>query len=907
MLLRLQTRAACAALLLLPALAFCGPVRVEIGARRAPEAWASVTDSAVRARASQVARLSSAQRSFMRRAGVFPEVFSLPSTVFLTDKGRPLPPEESPAADISLVFDSSGTRAFPPQYRQQLEQTFADAKSVMDSVFGPATAGGPIKVKNYDADIQDRYAVAGGYFVPNAPGGPEIRFPVYNSLTAASINFVHTLLLAYQNRIQPPFDAYSEGMARAATAIVCRVPGTIPGGTALDIEATLEGLYDVSSFYDWYNSPSLGAPRFIAPNLLNSPLPPGGSTGGVFLLRYQMSGSCWLKLMAERPAFMLAFRTRYDLAPNSYQTAEALEALGDQALQDATGVPSPTVEGLRYLDWAERQAILDVSLRPGLKLISQPFPAPPLPGSSDFGLFGIVLNAFQTEQNGDETLLSGESWPLYFLPDFARTFLTAQEDKIDIAGAFGSVVANFPGDSFSGSPYRMVVDLPFRSLNARSVLPSGAISTGSDPEPRTFFGTLVGLPDPSPAEYQIVVDWIGGRRSGIRVHNFAFGEKLTDVGFLKPGPLLVRVYRVEGTTQTLLFTRKVNKTVGAIGVDLRTPTADTSYTLPLLSALMSLGLPLEPYRPEAAQILGELPGDTLWARWNPLTLRNDLYPREGFGAHGLGYWARPPAAKNAVVKGRTMPNTPILVALSPGWNMVSSPFDATAIGADILVTTTTEAMRTLAEGQTDGTIGPTMFRFERSTTNPDEGTMEETDRIRPGEATFVRCDRGEGAVLLFVPRASSRPSFGDRATRDARAKTAARRTLTWEGQLGLAVGSKTLGSVKIGAAKGATGAQDRFWDSTPPSAVVGARIYSVGSGHRLYRDIRPSRFFQSFHVRLAGLVPGVAYRMSYSPTYGSARVAAVRDGRQVPFGPGNDFVFTARTPSETLEVATAQW
>lgn len=907
MLLRIPVRAAIAALLILPTIVFAGPVRVEVGSRRAPEAWAGVADATVRSRAARLAQLSSAQRNLMRQSGVFPATFSLPTTVILTDAGRPLPPEESPAADISLVFDTSGLRVFPAQYRQHLEQTFANAKTVMDSVFGPASTGGPIKVKNYDADIQDRYAVAGGYFVPNAPGGPEIRFPVYNNLGAASVNFVHTLLLAYQNRVQPPFDVYSEGMARAATAIVARVPGAIPGATALDIEAVLEGLYDVTPFYDWYNSTSIGSPRFIAPNLLNTPLPPGGSTGGIFLLRYQMAGSAWLKLMVERPAFMLAFRTRYDLAPGSYQTAEALEALGAQALQDATGVTNPTVEGLRYLDWVERQAIFDVSLRPGLKVVSQPFPAAPLPGTGDFGLFGIVLNAFQTEPGGNETLLGGESWPVYFLPDFARTFLTAQEDKIDVAGAYGSVVANFPGESFSGSPYRMVVDLPFRTANARCVLPAGAIATGADPQPRTFFGTLVGLPNPAPAEYQIVVDWIGGRQSGIRVRNFAFGEKLSDAGYLKPGPLLVRVYRVSGSSQTLLFTRKVNKSVGAIGLDLRPPTADTSYTLPLESALQALGLTLEPYRPDASLILGELPGDTLWAWWNPVSLRNDLYPREGSGAQGLGYWARPPSSKNAVVKGRTMPNTPILVALAPGWNMVSTPFDATAIGADILATTTTEAMRTLAEAQTDGIIGPTMFRFIRSASNPDEGTMVETDRIRPGEATWVRCDRGEGAVLLFVPRSASRPTFENRAARDAQAQSAARRTLTWEGRLSLSSGGEQLGTVRIGTARGASGSQDRFWDSTPPSSIVAPRIYSVGSGHRLYRDIRLPQFFQSFHVRLNGLVPGARYTVAFAPMFGSVRVAAVRDGRQVPFGPGSDFTFTARTRTETLEVATAQW
>jgi hypothetical protein len=880
---------------------------VEVGGRRSPESWGPLADAAVRRQAVQTARLSQAARTALRRAGHFPATFSLPTRVVLTDGGRPLTPETPAAGALSLVFETSGGRSFPAEYRQRLQDTFDAARPTMDALFGEPAVGGALKVKNYDADIQDRYAVAGGYFVANAPGGREVRFPVYNSPVAASVNFIHTLLLAYLHPTQPKFDAYAEGLVRATTARVARVPGAVPGATPDQVEAVLEGLYDVGPFYDWYNSPSIGAPRFIAPNLLDLPLPPGGSTGGVFLLRYQMAGTCWLKLLAERPAFARAFRDRYDAAPGSFQTQAALEALGLEALRDATGVANPTVEGLSYPEWVRRQAILDCSLRPGLKLAAQPFPSPPIPGSADFGLFGVVLNGFSVGPDGSESLLSGDCWPLYLLPDFARTFLSAQEDLIQVSAGFGGVVVNFPAESFVRQPYRMAVDLPFRGAVARCWLPAGAVATGAVPEPNDFYGTLAGFPDPGGAEYQVVVDWLGGRRSGIRVRNFAFGAAIGESAFARPGPLIVRVYRVTSTGQTLLLTRKVNKTQGPIALDLRPPAADASYTLQLRNGLQTLGLPLDPYRPEPAEMLGLLPGDTLWARWNPLAARHDLYPREGGAAQGAGYWARPPSAAPRSVGGRVVPGVPVSVALNPGWNMVSAPFDATSVGADIQATTTTEAFRTLAEAQADGILGPALFRFEPDSSAPDEGALVETDRVRPGEATWVRCDRADGAVLLFVPRSSQRPTFESRLERDSRARGTMARAVRWEAALALRQGSRTLGSARIGAGPSASRGYDPRLDTASPGSLAPARMAVWGSGSLLYRDIRRTAFSQRFELRLNGLRPGVRYEVACSMLRGRVQLAAWRGGRRTAFGPSRSFAWTAGAASETVEVEAVDW
>ncbi len=883
-------------------LAAATELRVEIGTR-SPSDWRPVADAAVRAYASRIAALTDRSRATWERAGLTRGSTFLPMRVVLTRGGRPLPMTFGERGrdpdDIVPTFDTGGDRAFPPSYRSLLERTFVAARPAMNGLFGRPAVPGTVRVRNYDADIQARLAVAGGYFVPNGPDGPEVRIPVYNNPVAASINYVHTLLLAYQGPKPYPFDAYSEGLVRAVTMGVARTPGSLPDNPDADqVEGVLGGLYDVGPVYDWANQPGLGARRFIAPNLLDSPLPPGGSTGGPYLLRYQMAGTAWAKLLAEVPGFAAELNRRYYAAPDLYQSVTELEALGQIALDAVRGSAGSTVEGLPFAPWAARQAILDPAGGGATRAIVQVVPLPPTPGSSDFGVFNIELNAVRVAANGNETLLGGASFPIYWRPDFTRTILTAQDDRIDVAGGYGSVVPNFTADNFNGQPYRMTVDVPFGSRVTRVNLPAGAIASGADPAERTFAGTLIGLPRLAQGEYVIAVTWNGGQQGGIPVTNFAFGARLTDASFLRPGPLTVQVFRRDGGGTVEVISRRVNKTNGPVYVDLTPASAETAYDLALPGRLALLGLPLDPYRPNPVDALRSDPLSLLLGAWNPVSARYDLFPDEGQVRGGRGFWLRAASNGNVSIPGRSVPQTPVSVALEPGWNMVTVPFAATAVRTDVLVTVGAEALTTFADAVGTGRIGSVMFGWTGDPNNPDSGSLVETLEFRPGQAVFVRANRPEGAALVFFPRTGNRPAGRDREPRPR---------VQWEGLVSLVRGRTTLGSVRIGQSPDSRALSRSALTLDVAPSPSGVRVWSSGPSP-LYRDVRPVAPVETFTVVMDSLIPGEWYGLKLRPIAGR-RDLAVWTGtrwRRLSDRVGHTFQATARRMTFQIQARGSQ-
>lgn len=879
-----------AALLFLPLNCLAAELLVDVSSVRSPGDFDQTTNPAVRAFAKQTAALSGESRKAMRRAGQMKGPFFLPVRVILTDKGQRLPAVLGrDPGDLVPVFDTSGSRAFPASYRNLLQRTFAAARPAMNATFGLPARAGTIRVRNYDADIQDRYAVAGGYYVPNAPGGPEIRLPVYNNPVAAAVNYIHTLLLAYQADKVYPFDAYSEGLVRAATMRVARTPGSLPDSPSSDeIEAVLEGLYDIGPTYDWVNRPGLGAPRFIASNLLNTKLPPGGSTGGVYLLRHQAAGTAWSKALAEAPGFIAEFNRRYYANPAAYQTGPQLEALGQVALDAAKGQAGSRIEGTLFGLWATKQSILDTRLSPGNKLFLQPLPLFAQQGTPDFGVFDIVAHAFRMAPNGDETLQQGQSFPIYWRPDYTRFFVTAQDDVIDIAGGYGSVAPNFPRATFGGAAYRVTVDVPFLGRVARTYLPAGAFSTGTSPQPRTFFGSLAGFPDPSPGEYFVAVNWVGGSRSSLPVTNLAFGAVISDPGFLRSGPLTVRVFRRVGATTTEVMRRQVNKSVGGIGLELRPANSDVAQSFVRPNRLDAWALTVDPYRPFAPDVLGLAPGQTLVARWNPLLARNDLFPVEGEMRLGLGYWVRPPSGANLQVVGSRVNEPAISVALNPGWNLIAGPSNAGFATTEVLVTVATEALATFADGQTAGDIGSQFFEFVPNPANPDEGTVVAATRFDPGRAYFVRANRADGAVLVF--QKSNRG-------RDLRPAP----QLTWEAQVSVASQNGQVARATFGAARSATTGYDRRYDLDPPPTWNGLSAATV-TNRVWVREIRGEGDRAPYTVRLNGLVPGKGHSLSVMPIAGQPDLTVVFRGQRFKVGAIWRRTFVPQAPTETFQV-----
>lgn len=825
----------------------------------------STTDEAMREFARRTAALSERTRA-LRRAHLRSDIpFSLPARIFLTSGGRDLPVQPAgrngdPA--ITLVFDSAGTRVFPSDYRAFLESVFASARPAMDAVFGVPAVGGTVRVRNFDADIQDRYAVAGGYFVPNAPDGPEIRFPVYQNPVNTAVNFVHVLLLAYKGDRQYPADAFGQGLVRAAVMRVARQAGSIPlppGYTSSDIEAVLDAQYDLSEHYDWNNHRSLSATRFIAPNLLDAPLPVGGSTGGIFLLRLQMAGTAWAKVLVEYPGFIAEFNRRFAANPSLYQTEASLVALGQEVLDHLRGIVGATVEGRSFSDWHQRQFALRASDAAGLKVQPQVFPLAPI-SAADFGVFGIELNAFLSLPNGNEILLNGTSFPLFWEPGFVRFFGTAQDDQVRVLGGYGSVAPNFVADRFNNQPYRVAVDLPFGDRIERVYLPAGAVFTPTGTQ-HEVYGTLTGLPTGAHRRWQVTLYWQGGSQS-FPVSNLAFGGRITDQAFRNAQRVTAVVEDLLPGAPTEVFRRAVNKGVGTLALDLRSPDSDTTFTLGLGARLAAFGLPLQPFDIRAESVMGLTPGTTLLARWNPSLHRYALYPDEGQALGGLAYFTHWPTAGSVPVRGTVDARTPIAVALKPGWNMVSVPFQEATPFQRVQVAVGTEPVTPLPE-VLGSDIGNTLFGFVPDPFLGDRGTMEPVSQFEPGRMVFVRVLRPQGAVLLFTP--TSFLGTTGLTSASSQELPAARRGEPGLWELTLRIRQVGGGSARavVGQSPRATRGFDPAFDSGLPPGPGGLQLVVRGP-EPMFRDIRTSGRRESFSLSAVGLIPGRRYILEWT-------------------------------------------
>lgn len=890
MITRTCERAALAALVFaLGALASATDLFVDWSPSRGPGTYMDAAEQAVRRANQRLAELSDSRLSLEPHR----PVFSQPMRVILTQNGHPLPVTRvsagrSGSGDITLQFDSSGSRAFPADYRTQLTSTYSAAKSAMDAVFGPAAVGGVVKVLNYDADIPARQAVAGGIYIPNAPGGPEIHFPVYLSATSAGINFIHAVLLAYTGINSYPFDAFNEGFVRAATMKVSRVPGAVPNSTPAEVEQTLDSLYDASAVYNWSNHAGLGAPRFIASNLLNDPLPIGGSTGGIYLLRYKMAGTAWAKVLVQYPGFIAAFNDYYQRNPGAYTSEAEFAGLGQGLLNLLAGAPGATVEGLSFADWMLRQSILDLQSNPGLKLVPEAFPIVASGATNDFGVFGIVLNVFKTAPSGNETLLSGTSYPIYWRNDFTRFFTTAQDDQIPIAGGYGSVVPNFLADEAGNTIYRTSVDLPYQGKNVRIYLPAGAYSTGSNPTPNNVYGTVVGF-DGTTASLQIRLSWPGGV-AVFPVIKGCFGGSVADPNFALEQSVQVDLQNT--ATSAIVASMVVNKGRGDLVVDFRSPGSFGTYTSNIAGVLQSFSVPFEPLRPNPAQMFGLPDNQMLLGRWNAFKGGYQFYPDEGEVAQGLGYFVRPPAATSLSIPGRTSEGTPLSVSLTPGWNLISAPVNAPVTTANILVTTTSQAVSTWAQ-VADILVGSTFFKFTPDPLNPDRGTLVPATSFEPGQAYFVRALSNDGAVLIFGSGSRGR-------TGAPSAPTSYPTPGAWRSRLEVTSQFGQYSEVELAQSAGASRGPDRA-DQPLPVGPGGFQAQMLNNGN-LYRDVRPPQHMDIYTLSLTGLTPGVRYWIKNTPVVGQKYLSLYWRGYSTMVAPGAQTSFIANGSTETIQV-----
>ena len=891
---------------------FATVVRVDVSATR--DYRAEKLDAAVRDFGSRVAALTSEARARRNALLGIKSTFSMPISLALYKDGRPVPPYASGRGGgdpITLNFNSASGRTFPDAYKQFLMDVYTKAKPVLDATFGAPSVGGNVLVSNFDADIGERDAVAGGYFYSDGTASvQEIRFPVYADnigfkLETTAINFIHCLLLAYIGPKSLP-DAWEEGLVRATVMKIARSSSALPSGLDLQVvEQNLESTYDIGAFYDWNNQRALSGPQFIAPNLRDQPLPIGGSTGGLYLVRYLMAGSAFQKVLTQYPGFPQEFLNRYYPLAGSSFDLNTLPAIAQQTIDTLRGSQA-TIEGLDFATWKGRQRILETSMVTGNRLHVQPFPITSNLSGTDFGVFAVQVHWFKTDSNGNETLLRDTCYPISWTPDFTRVFTAAQDDKISIVNGYGSVVPNYPSSAFAGEMYRMAVDVPVQDQIQRVYLPAGAIATAANPIPNNFYGCLTGIDFSPSVSYAVKLSDGAGDLVKVPVLHGAFGVLIpgSDPEFPQftdaRSSLKISVLETKNGAETEIYSRTINKGPGPLAVNLHVG-GEGTVTLPssALAGLNMVGFIGEPYPSDIRKNLSwTSPSSELQlSRWNPTKSFYDFFPniaQPGFGQSVFHLIHDGSAPKTLSYDALAPAKTPLAVALKPGWNMIVNPLNEAVSRDELVVVATTQFPRSWVDAVAANMVGTELFTYLQGPNDPGAGfpttgSFVASTLLQPGETFFVKVFSGEGATILF-PTQSFRTRSGDSLPLD------------WEVAIQATTRTQKA-SARIGGKKGAGRVFDKIWDVELPPAQ-GALQASLMGTKRLYREVRGMGRGETFALKLDNVKKGDTVTLDFRVMKGKVTRFAVHPPRiAVKTIPGNGkLTFIARTDNPSISI-----
>jgi len=894
----------------LSALGVAQQLQVEIGTSRSAGDLFDKADQVARNFNKNLATLTKQNRTQRAKAGRYNAnlPISFPMTIWLTANGKRLPFDTSRVTrspGLTLVFDSSGANAFDSATQTYLQSVYNAAQPLMDALFGPPAVNGNVAVKRYDSIEGTRDFVTGGYYVPNAPGGPEIRTPDYGSdrREVAAVNFIHCLLLAYLGPNQYTYDAFNEGLVRAVTMKIARTSSARPAGLDPDlIEGVIDASYDVDGFYDWYNQRALGGSHFIAPNLRDLQLPDSGSVGGLYLLRYRMAGAAWSKVLAEYPSFAATFNASFYSNSSIAGNVPALVALGQTTLNTFGGSNS-TIEGQSFANWFVRQYILETNDTQGQKLLVEPIPATPL-NSNDYGVFIVQANLFQTDAGGNETLLSGTSYPIFWDSALTpnRQFSTSgQDDKMDIAGGYGSVGPNLA--DLGQGPYRVALDVPVNDQLERVYLPAGAIQTASDSTAKDFYGTIVGENAQVGDTYRLQVTVNGTPITDVPITDNAFGVTIGTPTYLATAKLVVNVVRNRGGSDTTLMTRKVNKTPGPLALDLRI-NSEATYQFPasLPRGIALVGFPVDPFASLNSSVLGIADNQVLAARYDSSKAKYVLYPELEPFKIGHGYFIRSETAVNPfTVAGRVYTNTAASVALKPGWNMICSPLTTTVATTNVRIVKTT-GFPAFWSDELGVDIGTDFFAFTPGSNDaasgaPETGTLAPATSFEPGKAYFVRVLAPEGLTLNFALNGGS----GASTLRSVSSKAVS--AVGWQMAVDLTYNRTSKARAIIGQSNTATRSFDPKEDSGMPPGIGGFQVI-VENYEALYRDIRPVGT-ETYLLHLQGLTKGKTTTLGFSMLKGTVGTFTLKDSKGKSLGtmrPGFAYTFFPKSSDEYYQV-----
>ena len=633
-----------------------------------------------------------------------------------------------------------------------LNNLAAVLKKELITTIGRPLWSGTVNVINADPRLGKGDEVLGALLVING-ASVEIDFPSFGDNQTEFLAMAQVMAQAFHGPLRIGYDAYEQGMARAAAVIAAKDIIVAPQDNLTQLDPN-NGFY-YAPFYDLENQPALGNNTFTPPTQANGAFD-GGTLSGMLIPRLQMSSTAWLKCYIENHSFFLNFNAAYydafNTNGNTRNDITVLRSLAKAAV--------PSVEGQAFDLWYEQQFVLDTSVTQGPKLYAYAFPTSPSdpskpnPTGPGAGVFLIYYNTTLTAAGlGDETNLNANVNPIYWDYTFANTlFLGSASNAIPIVNGFGSVAPLFA--NIGGTPadmMRVTMDFPANREYARVYFPAG--QTGTFAAPTDFSGVFVGANSGS-----LSVQFDNAATKTLSVVQGEFGA--TGVAPTNNFSRDVFTFTQSGVSP-ITFTRNVLHRAGASPVfKFVAPAPTITLTSPVIqTGAQMISLPIRPLNPDMAKALGLDPKTLLLAQYRqdlPSTDKYQRYPSLPNYQPGYGLWSNFNGNVQPSVTGqRTDVEQDISVPLLFGWNQIGTPYNQNlnVTSADISISYLGNPAISLAEANSTGLVAAGIIGFNSNSGYVD--ILKSTDPNVPlnimeaWKGYWIRVKVTEGVTIIY--------------------------------------------------------------------------------------------------------------------------------------------------------------
>ncbi len=690
----------------------------------------------------------------------------------------------NPGNNLQFVYQG-WSAADEAALKTYMTAAYAKAKYI----YGPPAFNITVKVIRDDTIDE----LQGGIYDATAN---EIRMPeLTGNFPEDSFIFLLLTLRAFHDDIAIAFDAWEEGFVGAAATAIQVQPGVSPSYDPKD-----PGPFYALSVYEAENHPNLG----------NSTFYPQSGFAGMMVWRIAMARAAWLKCWIEDNLFFANFNQLY------YAQFTADLPLDVLSLREVAAHVLPTVEGLPFQEWYERQYVLDTAVHSGLKEYTWNIPLE--------SAVALIVEHYVTNEEGDESPRGGQARTTYWSYNFAASLYAEEGNLIDVP-----TTGDTPGEGFLiptffniGGPQRITVQLDLSGIRSYYPYPYGK---------RGFYAGENNLYGGISNQVEGTIDVTGGQGlSGLAVSRGVWGGIIT-AGDLAPAKLAVKFTNPDGQE----ISRQVN--VGwdsyVIFLDGGRQTTVTRRFNRGTNGLHLMSFPLTPLSRSSSEVFGVDAEDLLLAHWNPATPpdgRYEVYPDCPPIALGRAFWLRALSDLNLSIAGIPASVTDrVYVPLELGWNMFGSPRLDTVATSDVKVQVGTAVPVALSEAVSQRYVQVGIFGYSQAR------GYELTEQLAPFGGYWIRCLLAGGCRLVFDPPGSSSAVASE--------QSAATPQPSWTLPVVATATGMSSSTAYLGAAADATSGVDPAYDMQgPPPFGPHVSVSFLQGGEAGYvADVRSAR------------------------------------------------------------------